>query len=221
MSADTVATQPEDQSKSKVVQASSAVGTATVTATFMSPKELAFVHSSLAKAKGQNAPPSSSVAPAEMKRRLAMVEEFIRLCNAGDWQGSGATTFETDAELYFTDQHKNVDVRIPWRMWVEENYKVAASFPDFHFTCHEWVTTDCGVIVVHAQASGTHTGAPYACGPCEPIDAAGSKVCNDPEEFCFFFREGQEKCCRMVVCAKGEMTGPPGLYTQIGGFPAL
>ena len=94
-------------------------------------------------------------------------------------------------------------------------------FPDFQFSC-DLMSYHSGVVVLQGfQAGGTHTGAPFACGPCEPIEATGKVIVNDPEEVYLFFRRGEEKISRIIVCAKGEMTGPAGIYTQLGGFPLL
>ena len=128
---------------------------------------------------------------------------------------------EDDAIIQFMDKNKRLDCEMSWKMWAEEMESLTASFPDFSFTCDS-MSCDQGVVVLHrCQAKGSHSGAPYSCGPCEPIPAEGKKVMNDPEDIYVFFREGEDKISRIVVCARGEMSGPAGIYTQLGGFPLV
>ena len=74
------------------------------------------------------------------------------------------------------------------------------------------------VVVRDLVASGTHTGTPYACGPCEPLPPSGQHVKCDKEELYFTFGE-DGKISQLTIIPMGEMTGPQGVYTLLGGFP--
>jgi len=155
--------------------------------------------------------------------KVAIVHEFMVRWNAYDLNGAKQLTTQ-DSEWYFYDQLKLQDAVMSWDALAVEVSHIFASFPDFLFQYETVGYTGASrasevVVVPYLQSSGTHTGAPYALGPCEAIEAAGKKVLNDPEEFYFFFHG--DKIARICVCPKGEMTGPPGLYTQIGGFPGM
>lgn len=187
--------------------------------TFMTSAQLRAVNASLAKEKGLE-PPTHPVARAEMKKRIATVTELWRLCNAHEIHFTEAL-FTADAIVEFCDENKKVGMEMPFHVWAEEMERVDGSFPDIHFR-YDRLASNCGVVIMKGfRASGTHTGAPFSCGPCVAIEATGKEVMNDPEEACIFFREGEDKIARMVVCPKGDNTGPAGFYTQIGGFPLM
>ena len=111
-------------------------------------------------------------------------------------------------------------MEMAWNDLAGEVDKLKQSFPDFCLI-HKFLKDGRNGEPVAARfvAVGTHTGVPFGFGPCEPIPAQGKKVINDPEEFHYFFRKG--KICRIRVYPQGDMTGPSGFYTQIGGFPLL
>lgn len=104
----------------------------------------------------------------------------------------------------------------------EEVQKMFDAFLDFKFMMRtpEESAVQEGVIVVHDfVATGTHTGKPFGIGPCEPIKGTGKFVLLDAEEHHYYFRDG--KVCKEEVVPMGEMTGPMGIYIQIGGFPIM
>jgi len=95
------------------------------------------------------------------------------------------------------------------------------SFPDTKFA-HGEITIPKDnkkyVIIDGFQFSGTHTGAPYSMVPgvFPEIEAAGTHAVND-EERIILKLDDDYKIRSMEVVAFGSMTGPPGLYEQIGG----
>merc|ERR1712050_9039 len=70
-----------------------------------------------------------------------------------------------------------------------------------------------GVVqVMHAVASGTHTGEPFGFQCYQPLPATGSKCVNDPENLTFFIIDG--KIVQVHVLCTGELCGPVGLHKQ-------
>ena len=95
-----------------------------------------------------------------------------------------------------------------------------ASFPDTRFSYSPAKVVQPGkmAIISKLSVSGTHTGKPYGFGPYPEIEAKGIKVQNDPERMTVTANENGE-ISLVLFEPLGEMTGPPGFYTQIGGFP--
>eukprot|EP00934_Nitzschia_sp_Nitz4_P004659 Nitzschia sp. Nitz4//scaffold299_size22801//19256//19939//NITZ4_008539-RA/size22801-processed-gene-0.53-mRNA-1//-1//CDS//3329546354//4649//frame0 len=120
-----------------------------------------------------------------------------------------------DFLIQFEDQEMSRDD------FIEELQRVWASFPDFCLEGETFEVRADGLILArNFIPRGTHTGAPFAFGPYEPIPTSGKKVENAPENVCCKCREG--KVCRYIVLyEEGDMSGPAGLYTQLGGFPLL
>lgn len=106
--------------------------------------------------------------------------------------------------------------------FVREFNQIFEAMPDFEFKYKYMVYNfiDNTVILHHMESSGTHTAKPYAFGPCDAIEPKGTHVQNSPETMTLHFDQ-DGKICKQVVQAHGEMTGPPGIYTQLGGFPLL
>jgi SnoaL-like polyketide cyclase len=102
----------------------------------------------------------------------------------------------------------------------EETKKFFASLPDFSSVYDRVEAMKDGTVVVrNVVCGGTHTGAPFAFGPCEPLPPSGKKVTCDKEEFHFILQDG--KIAKLTVVALGEMTGMHGIYTLLGGFPMV
>merc|ERR1711957_901138 len=77
-----------------------------------------------------------------------------------------------------------------------------------------------GTITCVMEATGTHTGEPYAFMPdVEAVASQGIKVTNDPEKVTVFFND-EGLIVRQTINAlpggKG-FSGPAGMYRQIGG----
>ena len=195
---------------------------AVISDTWLAKKEIQSMAESLsAKMKGTVQAHDNDDDRLVQEKRIEMIKDFFRRWTASEWKSTWQL-FHGDMEWHFYNQEKKKDAVMSWDAMAEELDKIFAAFPDFHFEYEHLGAASCKtsvVVVQNIQAHGTHTGAPYALGPCEPIEAKGKKVINDPEEFYFFFIG--DKIARLCVCPKGEMTGPPGLYTQIGGFPGM
>ena len=76
-------------------------------------------------------------------------------------------------------------------------------------------------IVADVQSTGTHTGKPFAFGPFPEIQAAGTKVFNEPERMTFLVRpckdSGELKIMRMEIEPIGNDNGYATIYEKIGG----
>ncbi|CAB9511021.1 expressed unknown protein [Seminavis robusta] len=146
-------------------------------------------------------------------KKCAMAKELLQLWNKHDLEGS-SKLLSDDFLVVFSDYD------LTWKDFSHEVQNLFESFPDFHFDYRMIEERDDVVIVHDLISSGHHTCKPYAFGPCDPIEASGRLVKNDPETVvCFFDKDG--KCCKHEVIASGEMTGPAGIYTQLGGFPLM
>jgi len=165
----------------------------------------------------------------EGERRISIVKDFFHRINKHE-PSSAEELVTDDLQFHFYDLSKTLDCELPWEYWVEEHERINASFPDFRFQYERAVPISVSnddddeeevvvVVLLGFRASGTHTGEPYGLGPCEAIPATGKRVLNDPEEVYCFLRG--DKIARIVDYPRGEMTGPPGFYTQIGGFPMM
>jgi hypothetical protein len=103
--------------------------------------------------------------------------------------------------------------------WIEDAGNIGSSYPDFHLS-HEKIIdiSPTQAMIVNLQASGTHSGTPYAFGPYPEIPATGIHCKNDYEDVTVTIdaESGMILCMKFV--AKGPATGPPGFYNQIGGI---
>ncbi|CAB9525225.1 expressed unknown protein [Seminavis robusta] len=93
------------------------------------------------------------------------------------------------------------------------------AFPDFAFHYDSIEQENSTTVAVEGLvASGTHTGAPYTIDAKHfpAIPATGRHVINDEERFVFVFTD-DNKIKSFAVIGFGNVTGPPGLYEQIGG----
>ena len=147
---------------------------------------------------------------------VSATNDLVKCFNDRDIDG--ITNLVAEGVVYqFFGPDDLLQVEMPWDTVVIEFGNAVNSFPDLRFvhkviSCKE--TQEGAVVVVRLVTAGTHTGAPYAFAACEPIEAKGKKVVNDPEEYHYFFRD--DKVHKIEVHPKGEMTGPAGLYTQLG-----
>lgn len=94
------------------------------------------------------------------------------------------------------------------------------SFPDVQWTFKNIKAgTEPHVVVCEGvRCSGTHTGAPYSFAPGFPaIPATHKFVQNDEEKLYFTLTPDTHKIRKVQIFALGCVTGPAGLYEQIGG----
>ncbi|CAB9502556.1 unknown protein [Seminavis robusta] len=101
-------------------------------------------------------------------------------------------------------------------VWVVAAEQCIQSFPDFHFQYESIKEDRSGVVLVEElQASGTHTGEPYAFAHFPPIPTSHRHIVNDPERLWLRVKDG--KITSMECVSLGGFTGPPGFYVQLGG----
>jgi len=104
---------------------------------------------------------------------------------------------------------------------VATHVDICKSFPGWYFNVVEQPVAQAnGTVICVIEATGIHTGEPYACMPgVEAIHATGTFCKNDPEKVITFFND-EGKIRRQIVepliGGKG-FGGPPGFYLQIGG----
>ncbi|CAB9521173.1 expressed unknown protein [Seminavis robusta] len=150
-----------------------------------------------------------------------LARHLIKSLHDNDWESTRALVAD-DLVCYFHNLSHEVDYELNLNDLHEEVANIHRALPDFslHYKSIRKHPTNSGVVIVNqVVASGTHTAAPYAFGPFEPINPTGKKVVNDPEELHILVQDG--KICRLDFYPMGEYTGPAGLYTQLGGFPLL
>eukprot|EP00934_Nitzschia_sp_Nitz4_P004939 Nitzschia sp. Nitz4//scaffold299_size22801//20930//21568//NITZ4_008540-RA/size22801-processed-gene-0.54-mRNA-1//-1//CDS//3329546357//4929//frame0 len=159
-------------------------------------------------------PEGSEVPRSVIMQNLNAVMDLIEAMNKQDYQ----KLLEVTSDDYIVEFEQQELIRSDF---FEELEKVWKSFPDFSIEGEYYEVRPDGVIVAHKFVpKGTHTGAPYGCGPYDAIPASGKKVVNAPETVYFYCRDG--KVCRhIVIYNEGDMSGPAGFYTQLGGFPLL
>lgn len=92
------------------------------------------------------------------------------------------------------------------------------SFPDVQFTYKSIIPDgEDNVTIEGIKVFGTHTGKPYSMVPgvFPPIQATGKYIENDEESFYLTMVDG--KIQTLQILSYGKVTGPAGLYEQIGG----
>lgn len=144
------------------------------------------------------------------------------------------THFHADANIMFKDAPMTLGG------FQEELRRIFDSLPDFklHIVGPIQEQAD-GTVLATMYATGTHTGKPYSFGPFPEVDPKGTAIKLDAEYVatatisinriktsstdhrthrnCFFtVRDG--KIVHIKVMPLGESTGPPGVYTQLGGL---
>jgi len=147
-----------------------------------------------------------------------IVQEFIERINAQDRQAI-RTMVTPDLKMCWEDQE------MMFADYIEAVESVWKSFPDFHLSWQsiQESTDKKGKVVVTVKdciPRGTHTGEPFGFGPYEPIEAQGTKIENAAETITVHLTP-DGKICQWLVNVNGEMTGPAGMYTQLGGFPCM
>ena len=151
-------------------------------------------------------------APEELK----VVREWIHKKNMHDVDGM-AEMCHPDTNFCFVDS----ETFITLQEWNEIKKLIYGSFPDLHFfwKCIRVAgTSQWGVDIVLEDyyGIGTHTGKPFGFGPYEPIPPTGLTVQDEYIEFTISVKDG--KISRACIDAFGQMVGPPGFYTKIGGM---
>ena len=145
-----------------------------------------------------------------------VVDQFVQCFRENNLEGIRALcTPECDLDFSETP--------MPLREYLDEYRRIMLSFPDFTLECRG-VKRVSGkpnkFCLEFLQASGTHTGEPYGFGPYPEVPTSNIKFRNDPERVIFTVDPARgNKVSNLLIIPSGEMTGPPGIYKQIGGFP--
>lgn len=96
---------------------------------------------------------------------------------------------------------------------------ILKSFPDLQFNVIEPLATQGdGTISLVLEATGTHTGEPYAFAPhVEPIATTGVKCVNDHERVTITFNTEGMIVKQVIETLPGGrgFSGPPGFYQQL------
>lgn len=154
------------------------------------------------------------VSPEPEHPNLRLAKAFLQTWMDQDME-AGRRFVTEDYRIQYRDFEMEFDD------YAREMECVFEAMPDFSFQ-YRAIVYNClndTVVLQRVRGSGHHTAKPYAFGPCEPIEPKGTYVENCPETITYHFRHG--KICKQVVYAHGEMSGPPGIYTQLGGFPLM
>jgi hypothetical protein len=155
----------------------------------------------------------------ESARVMAAGKRFFECTTNQDAEGLKACA-TAGCEVTFRDQELGLEG------FAEEAVKIWKAFPDFHLTnpngfqLKKDENGELYCVTSGCVPNGHHTGAPYGFGPYEPIPITNKYVKNAPETFHFYVND-EGKVYRVLIDADGEMTGPAGVYQQIGGFPIL
>jgi len=160
--------------------------------------------------------------PEEAPPEIKMIRQYLYDKDSFNYEGMQKAT-DGRCTMFFIDSEFDFHPRD----FLETLKSAKASFSNLHFfwKCMNisGVDADTGCTVVTVTdyyGTGKHDGVPYGFGPYEEIPATGITVKIAPIKFEFFVKDG--KVMKMVIDADGEIVGPPGFYTQIGGvIPGL
>jgi len=152
-------------------------------------------------------------APPEIK----LIRQYLYDKDARNFDGMEKVT-DQRCTFYFIDAETDM---LP-RHFYESVNATFESFPNLHFFWRYMKiagidsATGCTIVKVKDYYGiGRHDGKPYTFEPCEAIPATGITVRDSDVEIRFFVKDG--KIMQMDIDAKGQLVGPPGFYTKIGG----
>lgn len=147
---------------------------------------------------------------------IQIAKRIFEFMNAHEFQAAEALCTE-NCECIISE----TDIRFTMREHIEEDYNLAASFPDLAFTNLQYqYNPDTCKVHVTFDVSGTHTGKPYGFGPYPEIETSGIK-CLNPNESAILEINEEGLVQKFVVTTPSELSGPAGFYSQIGGFPGI
>ena len=154
--------------------------------------------------------------PKDAPEDLRVVREWIHRKNMHDVDGMKELT-HPNCDFCFVDSESEM----PAREFYEVKKLIYGSFPDLHFF---WKSMKIGgtnsfgtdIVIEDYYGIGTHTGRPFGFGPYDPIPPTGLTVQDEYIEFTITVKDG--KITRATIDAFGQMVGPPGFYTKIGGL---
>ncbi|CAB9520645.1 expressed unknown protein [Seminavis robusta] len=148
-----------------------------------------------------------------------VVRAYVQKLNDHDMDG--AKELIADGCVCIFTKADNMELE--WTELAAEMVRIYDAFPDFNFRFDSSIDerkSDGVVVWSDVVPNGHHTGKPYGFGPCPAIETSGKYAENSPETIYFHVNE-QGKISKKVIECSGDMSGPPGLYTQIGGFPLM
>ena len=159
--------------------------------------------------------------PAECPLDLKTVSDFIGFMNEHNLEEMKKLTSDK-CDFWFIDS----ECEMPAREFYVTQHDLNQSFPDLHY---HWKSMSIkgvngpaskhpGTVVVVKRffGVGAHTGKPYGFGPYPLVETTGKKCWDSNMDCTFVVQDG--KICHVMVDAFGEVVGPPGFYTQIGGM---
>jgi hypothetical protein len=149
------------------------------------------------------------------------VREWIRHKDAHDVEKMAELTADNCCFTFIDSE-----TEMPAREFYQAMKDIYASFPDLHFFWRSMkvqgtnssTSRNPGTVVVIKDyyGIGKHTGAPYFFGPYPPVETSYLTVQDAIIELTFTVRDG--KIANVTIYAFGEVVGPPGFYTKIGGL---
>ncbi|CAB9516591.1 expressed unknown protein [Seminavis robusta] len=157
--------------------------------------------------------------PSNASEELRVVREWIRAKDEHNIEKMQELTGE-GCFFTFTDS----ETEMPASEFYGAVNETIQSFPDIHFFWKSMKVqgpstnkSKAGMVVVvnDYYGIGKHTGKAYGFGPYPPVEPTGKTVRDENIEFTFTVSDG--KIVDATIYAFGELVGPPGFYTKIGG----
>lgn len=160
--------------------------------------------------------------PDDARSEIKLIRQFLYDKDARNFDGMEAVT-DDSCTFYFID----ADTDMLPRHFYESVSGTFDSFPNLHFFWRymkiSGVDPETGCTIVKVKdyyGEGRHTGTPYTFEPFPDIPATGINVRDANIELQFLVKN--DKVAKMIIDADGQLVGPPGFYTKIGGvIPGL
>ena len=159
--------------------------------------------------------------PADCPVELRIVSDFIAFMNECKLDDMKSLTADK-CDFWFIDS----ECEMPAKEFYDTQHDMNQSFPDLHYHWKSMTikgvngpeSKQPGTVVVVKRffGVGTHTGKPYGFGPYPQVETTGKKCWDNNMDCTFVVQEG--KICHVTIDAGGEVVGPAGFYTQIGGM---
>ena len=159
--------------------------------------------------------------PKNAPEALRVVREWIQYKDEHNMEKMKELIHE---KCFFT--FSDSETEMPSREFIEACSDCFDSFPDLHFFWKsmkiQGINSNTSrypgtvVVIKDYYGIGKHTGTPYSFGPYPPVEPTGTTVRDENIEFTFTVRDG--KIVNATIYAFGEVVGPPGFYTKVGGM---
>merc|ERR1712176_1225567 len=155
--------------------------------------------------------------PVDAPPEIQLVRQYLYYKDSQNFEGMKNITVEK-CDFHFVDAEANMLAR----EFYEAMKDTFDSFPNLHFFWRymriagiDMATGSTVVKIKDYHGVGKHDGKPYAFGPYEAIPATGRIVRDNPIQLTLYVKNG--KIIKCLIDAFGEIVGPPGFYTKIGG----